>query len=467
VIQSEKALVAEVPPHIPCATSGSYPARPGNRVRPLVDGVPAFRRIGDAIGGARHSVWLTVAFFAPDFCFPEGRGSLFDVLDRAVERGLDVRVLFWRPNPESSRYGRTFPGSPADRNVLRGRGSRFRIRWDRAAAAFCQHQKSWVIDAGCVSETAFVGGVNLTAAALGSPGHSGGGQRHDAYVEVTGPSATDVHHNFVQRWNEASERYKNDGNWACDSKDHLPFPVALSEPRGSSTVQIQRMLHPDRYTDGHPTPGGTPFNVAAGERSILEQYERAIDAARRTIYLENQAIPVPPVADRLCQALERGVEVVLLVPAIPEEHVYLARLDPKQRALFDGLAALGRYRNFLLAGIAGPDAKGGRAVTYVHAKLMLADDVWATIGSCNLHANSLCGHSEMNVSIWDPAVVRELRCALLAEHLGVDTAHLDDLAALRLYQSVANENGRKRAGGQIDWQGLAFALPQECYGSRS
>lgn len=456
--QSETAPAVGSQPHIPFATYGSYPMRPGNLVQPLVDGVPTFQRIGEAIEGARHSIWLTVTFFASDFCFPDGRGSLFDVLDRGVERGLDVRVLFWRPNPESSRYGRTFPGSQADRDVLDSRGSRFRIRWDRAAAAFCQHQKSWVIDAGWPSETAFVGGINLTAAALGSPGHLGGGQRHDVYVEVIGPSATDVQHNFVQRWNEASEREKEDGNWACDSGDVLPFPARPSEPRGSSTVQIQRMLHPGRYTDGHPTPDGTSFDVAAGERSILEQYERAIDAARRTIYVENQAIPIPAVADRLNHALERGVDVVLLVPAIPEDHVYAARLDPRRRALFNGLEALGRHQNFLLTGIAGRDAEGGRGATYVHAKLMLVDDAWATIGSCNLHSNSLSGHSEMNVSIWDSAVVHELRCTLLAEHLGVDTAQLDDRAALRLYRRVAHENGLKGESRDFNWQSLAFAL---------
>ena len=74
-------------PHIPIATSGAYPARPGNLVRPLVDGVPTFQRIGAAIASARHSIWLTVTFYAPDFRFPDGSGSLFDALDRAVEIG--------------------------------------------------------------------------------------------------------------------------------------------------------------------------------------------------------------------------------------------------------------------------------------------------------------------------------------------------------------------------------------------
>ena len=85
---------------IPHPIIGSYPVRTGNAVRPLVDGPPAFRGIGEVIDRARHSVWLTVAFYTPDFRMPDGRGSLFDVLDRAVARGLDVRVIFWRPNPE-------------------------------------------------------------------------------------------------------------------------------------------------------------------------------------------------------------------------------------------------------------------------------------------------------------------------------------------------------------------------------
>jgi cardiolipin synthase len=450
-------------PHIPFLRSGSYPARQGNLVRPLLDSGPAFRRIGEAIEAARHSVWLTVAFVAPDFQMPDGRGALFDVLDRAVKRGLDVRIIFWRPNSESSGYGPTFPGSPADRAMLGARGSRFRARWDRAPGACCQHQKSWLIDAGRATETAFVGGVNPTLETF-EPGHTGQGQRHDVYVEVTGPSATDVHHNFVQRWNEASERAAQDGVWGHDGDDSLTFPERLSDPRGQSLVQIQRNVPEGRYRDGNPSPGGRSYEIEAGERSIFEQYLQAIGAARRSIYIENQATPVPAVAVALEEALQRGADVVMLVPADPEGYVRAARRNPERQSLFDAVAALGRHESFALVGIAGRDAQNGRSNIYVHSKIMLIDDAWATIGSCNLHANSLFGHTEMNASFWDPKVVRALRCELLAEHIGQDTAHLDDRAALALYRLVAEENRRKREVGDCNWQGLAFRLSAETYG---
>jgi cardiolipin synthase len=414
---------------IPPPASGFYPVRDGNLVRPLIGGTTAFRRIGEAVDKARHSVWLTVAFYDEDLQFPDGRGALFDLLDRAAVRGVDVRVLFWRHNPESSNYGRTFWGTAADRALLQARDSRLRLRWDRATAGFCRHQKSWMIDAGLPTETAFVGGINLTAKAL---------ERHDVYLEVTGPSATDVHHNFAQRWNDATERHLSDGNWGCDGRDELPLPTAASALRGPSTAQIQRMLPPD-------------------EASILEQYERAIDAAQRTIYIENQAIPIPRIAERLDRALDRGVEVVLLVPAIPEDGVYAARKNPERRALFDGLEALGRHGGFRLVGIAASRGQERRP-TYVHCKLMIVDDVWATVGSCNLHAHSMGGATEMNASIWDAAIARGLRVALFQRHLGLDTASLDDVEALRLYQRIADRNGG------ADWQGEAFTLQPQKFG---
>src|SRR5260370_6028081 len=234
-------------PPIPFVASCSYPPRAGNLVRPLVDGVAAFRRIAEAVTAAQHSIWLTVTFFASDFRMPDGSGSLFDVLDRAVDRGLDVRVIFWRPTQESIGYVRTFAGSPEQRDLLEARGSRFRIRWDRADGPYCQHQKSWLIDAGHASETAFVGGMNLTAKAMGSPGHETGNERHDVYVEIRGPSATDVHHNFVQRWNEASERTAVDGTWGHGGNDGFSLPARLSAQRRESIVQVQRMVRPDRY----------------------------------------------------------------------------------------------------------------------------------------------------------------------------------------------------------------------------
>ena len=105
----------------------AYPVRDGNLVRPLIGGATAFRRIGEAVDNARHSVWLTVAFYDDDLPVSRRARALFDLLDRAAARGVDVRALFWRHNPESSAYGRTFWGT--------GRSARCCARGARACAS--------------------------------------------------------------------------------------------------------------------------------------------------------------------------------------------------------------------------------------------------------------------------------------------------------------------------------------------
>jgi cardiolipin synthase len=450
--------------HVPFVESGSYPVRAGNALRPLIDGTPAFRRIAEAVEAAHHSVWVAVAFCLRDFQMPDGRGTFFDVLDRAAARGLDVRVIFWRPNVPGGTNTNAFAGTESDRDFLRQRGTRWRARWDRTHGPYCQHQKSWLIDAGHESEIAFVGGINQTLRTESVPGHPGAGQRHDLYLEIAGPSACDVHHNFVQRWNEASERLLEDGAWADSGRDGLAFPTRSSRPRGASVVQIQRTVHAGRYSDGTATPGGERFDIANGERSILDQYLRAIDAAQRTIYIENQSVPIVAVAERLEAALRRGVDVVMLVPGEVEPFVREARLRGERTALFAQLAVLGRYENFRLAGILGHTAKGESYGIYVHDKVMIVDDVWATIGSCNLHAFSLEGSTEMNASFHDPQVVRRLRCDLIAEHLGRDVDALDDRAALKLYREIVDANRYRHDTGQRSWQGLAYRLDAATYG---
>ena len=454
--------------HVPPVESGSYPLRTGCRVQPLVDGEVAFRRICEAVESARESVWVTVAFLERQIQMPDGRGTFFDVLDRAAARGLDVRAIFWRsPELEESDPGTHFSGTEEERAWLAERGSRFAARWDSLPDKLCHHQKSWLVDAGREGEVTFVGGINLEVASVARPGHPPreSGNIHDVYVEVHGPAATDVHHNFVQRWNEASEREKLDGHWPAGADiGDLEFPSTLSAPAGDVAVQLTRTVYPGRYRDATAAPGAEPFEIASGERSIFDQYIAAIDAARRTIYVEDQAIGAPKVVGHLKQALERGVEVVFLVPGKCHREYAAARRNPATKPFFDLVASLGDFASFSLAAIASHAGPADYHEIYVHAKIMLVDDVWATIGSTNVADRSFQGDTELNASFWHPERVRELRCELLAEHLGLDTTALDDVAALRRFHDRARKNRDRRARGER-LEALAYALDPALYGS--
>lgn len=447
--------------HIPFVESGSYPVRAGNSVRPFIDGESAFRRICEAIEAAQQSVWVTVTFLWADFVMPDGRGNAFDVLDRAAARGVDVRLIFWRPDSDSEWLLRNaFWGSAAHLDLLESRRSGVKIRWDRAHPGFCQHQKIWLIDAGSEEGIAFVGGMNLNPHSMVASGHNGEGHNHDVCVEVTGPSVADVHHNFVQRWNGASERQAENGSWGMGSEKCLQYPAVVPLERGNATAQIQRTIHAGRYFDAQSTPGGRSYDIASGEGSIFHQYCAAINAARSSIYMENQYIDVPQIVDCLLSALQRGVHVILLMPAEPEVRL---PVPPERRAFLDARSKLERFEHLMLAGIAGLGSDGKRHAVYVHSKIMLVDDQWATVGSCNQHRYSLFGNSEMNVSFADPSTVRAFRCELLREHLGRDTSGMDSRESLALFREIARENRRKFEAGDPAWQGLAFELDVATY----
>jgi phosphatidylserine/phosphatidylglycerophosphate/cardiolipin synthase-like enzyme len=436
------------PGHVPPARTGCYPVRAGNVVRPLVDGVPAFRRICEAVEAARRRVWTTIAFLDRTVELPDGRGTFFDVMDRAVARGLEVRVVFWRePELDPARPGwEHFPGDDEQRAWLAARDSRFLARWDHLPRG-CAHQKSWIVDAGEPGEVAFVGGINVDRMSLVSPGHRETPPRehyHDVYLEVRGPAATDVHHNFVERWNGASERSRADGVWPGEADD-LALPPRVSAACGDVSVQMTRTVR-----------AGSLGSVQ-GERSVLEQYLAAIDAAREWIYVENQFFAFRPIFERIEAALGRGVEVVALVPRRPLMEVRAMRRDPKWAPLFEALGALGRFERFTLAGLVVTEESGEYRDVYVHAKMAIVDDAWATVGSSNLDVGSLERHTELNASWWDGEVARGLRRELFAEHLG------DRDAAVAQLREAARANAERLGRGE-PLEGSAVAIDPATYG---
>jgi len=453
--------------HIPGVEVGPYPVRAGNRVVPLVGGERAFRRICEAVEAAQRSVWVTVAFLEPDFAFPDGRGHLFDVLDRAAARGLDVRALFWR-SPEAWAFepGGHFLGSEEDHRDLARRGARFQARWDRLDKTYCHHQKSWLVDAGGDAEVAFVGGINLNNGSVTAHPFSArdGGHTQDVYCELAGPVATDVQHNFVQRWNGASERAQALGAWPAPEDVHdLALPQKESASAGEVDVQLTRTVRRGFYSDDSAPPGGRRSSVSGGEHGILHQYVAAIDAARQAVYFENQIFAQPDVFKCVEAALARGVRVIAVVPGTPSMLVKQARSAPGGAPVFEALAALGKREGFTLAGLAASRGGGVYEDVYVHSKVAIVDDVWATIGSTNLANRSFFGDTELNASFWHAETARSFRNELLSAHHGADLSQLSFADAVDAFAARARENRARRAAG-LPLEGFAFAIDAATWG---
>ena len=441
--------------------SATFPVRSGNLVEPLVDGAVAFDRIAAAVESATTSVWVCVAFLETDARFPGGRGTFLDLMDDAASRGVDVRVLFWHPEGRldglvAVHPDDTFGGTESSIGMLGSRSTRWQARWD-ALGRQCQHQKAWLVDAGTDAEVAFVGGINIGKGSMAGPDHAEpnpgpevvGDDRyadvHDVHCLVRGPVATDVHDNFVMRWNGASERGREHGSWPPGETDDLPAPATRTGELGPTTAQIQRSVLPGLYEA-----------LPDGENSVREQYLSAIAAAGDYVYIEDQILLSRVVLVALRDALERGVLVVASVPGNPMPELAAARAHPGIAAGYDALAALGAYDGFCLSAPCARADRGDREV-YVHAKTAVVDDLWATIGSTNLVFSSFQGDTEMNVSFWDADVARAFRVRQVDEQGGFSSVGMDGREAMVRIMEVARENSRRRTAGE-DLDGFACAI---------
>jgi phosphatidylserine/phosphatidylglycerophosphate/cardiolipin synthase-like enzyme len=392
------------------------PPRAGNELEVIVDGAEALPRIADKIERARSQVWIAGWHFEPGFRLRGEGPTLRDLLAEAAER-VEVRVLAWAGAP--------LPLFHPDRGEVRDMrrkltaGTRIRCALDaRERPMHCHHEKLVLVD----GETAFVGGIDLTTLAGDRFDSTGHPQRpklgwHDATTRLRGPALADVADHFRLRWHEVTG-------------ESLPAGDPPG-PAGEREIQVVRTV-PEKIYDALPR----------GDFRILESYLRALRSAERLVYLENQFLWSPEIVEVLADKLRNPptdeFRVLVILPANPKSGAEDSRGQIAVLADADG--GEGRFLSCTLH----QRGQGGRPV-YIHAKIGIVDDRWLTVGSANLNEHSLFNDTEMNVVVQDPALARETRVRLWAEHLECDPGELEDEPA-----QIVDTRFRPRAEEQIE-----------------
>jgi phosphatidylserine/phosphatidylglycerophosphate/cardiolipin synthase-like enzyme len=246
---------------------------------------------------------------------------------------------------------------------------------------------------------------------------------HDAATRLRGPVVADVARHFVHRWEEVSG-------------ERLEPPVEPG-PEGHVDVQVLRTV-----------PEKTYAFARAGEFTILEAYLRALRAAERLVYLENQFLWSPEVVDVLADKLARpprdDFRVLLVLPARPNNGADTTR--GQLGRLLEADAGSGRL---LATTIRAQEGDTGAPV-YVHAKVGIIDDRWLTIGSANLNEHSLFNDTELNVLTCDATLARDTRLRLWSEHTQQPAAALDGNPSTvidEVWRPIAEEQARRGRDG--------------------
>ena len=84
----------------------------------------------------------------------------------------------------------------------------------------------------------------------------------------------------------------------------------------------------------------------------------------------------------------------------------------------------------------------------IHAKLLMVDDVFLTLGSCNIHDRGFELEAEINLAVVDPALVRATRLRLWREHLADDARLTGDIENdVQIWHQHADRNRAEITSG--------------------
>jgi phosphatidylserine/phosphatidylglycerophosphate/cardiolipin synthase-like enzyme len=419
-------------------TDGAAWAR-GNLVRPLIDGAEYFHRLMNELADTRagDQIYFAAWIGDPNERLDESGPSIGPLLARALDAGVHVIGLFWCPYLDPRKD--FVPDNHSFIALLQSRGGSAALD-QRVRAVGSHHQKFLVIRRPERPDTdiAFIGGIDPCPSRLDDHDHRGDhqvqssiaevyGKRpawHDAHLEVRGPAVTDVEHCFRERWNDAAALRRVPFRWRnrksqTRTRDlpELPEPLPTPPQCGPHTVQLLR-TYPCK------TP---PYPFAPrGERSVARGYAKALHKARQLVYVEDQFLWSPMVAEVFADALrcQPNLRMVAVLPSRPDKDgpVHVATSDIAHRKALDLLHAAGGDRVDVYE-----LENTQRLPIYVHSKACIVDDVWATVGSANLNRRSWTYDSELTVAVVDGSqstadgthgFAMHLRRRLWREHLG-------------------------------------------------
>ena len=408
-------------------------------------------------------------------------GHLMGMLRAAISAGVDVRALLWRQQQESPNFKTDNTAAVTFLNQkeadLHGQAI-----LDAVGRAVGSHHQKAVVVQNADGRMAFVGGIDLALGRWDTPEHLPNDERarggrditnagfHDTHTMIEGPAVDDVETNFRQRWN---------GHPQAQLGDRTLVPVrTLAEaidpiPDASHFVQINRTIPPGVpafpfVSPEHGDPGARLARVNAIRRAkryvyIEDQYLTMVDSFDHAQLLTS-ADPlnfVPSARDTISAALRERI-----VGASPLEFVaiLIPRTLGEDPRFADGVLYEMRKRfvSFLTHGLTDeqkrqrllvfhPRNRSGQ-FTYVHAKNMIVDDVWASIGSSNIGYRSQTYDTEINCDVIDGEIVRgvrryarDLRIALWRDHLRLPAGS----AAVVLDPSRGFEMLRSAAEGKL------------------
>lgn len=335
---------------------GAMPLTGGNTVRFFHRVDEAFDDILKAVEQAKHHIHFEFFIVRSD----ETGRRFMSALAKKAKEGVQVRVLYdavgsWFFKHHAREIlldagGKVVPFMPLS-NPLRRR-LQINLR---------NHRKIVVID----GQIGYTGGVNIGDEYLGKAPKFG--YWRDTFLRLEGPAVAGLQRVFGEDWDFAS-------NEEFAGPEYFP----LIAPVGSDSVQIA-WSGPDQDT-----------------KAVREVYFAAIMRAQKRVWISTPyLVPDAPLSDALALAARSGRDVRVIVPFRPDKWIPM-------------LAGRYLWETLLEAGVKIMQYTPG----FMHAKMLIVDDSWASVGSVNFDNRSLHLNFEVTALLESPKLVSELESCM-------------------------------------------------------
>jgi cardiolipin synthase A/B len=345
------------------------PLTKGNKVTLLIDGAATYAAMFKAVENAKDHINIET-YTIEDIEDETGR-KFADLLLQKQAEGLQVNLIydslgsfstpaafFQRLRDGGIQVLEFNPTSP-----LRARG-----KWRLAKS---DHRKIMIID----GKVAITGGVNISK--VYSSGPSGAGDEkgaqmpwRDTDVQIEGPAVAEFQKLFLDTWQQQKGPKLPDRKYFPDVKEV-----------GNALVGVL---------------GSTPGEA---NRITFIMYVAAITFAENSLHMTNAYFaPDSQIIRALTDAAKRGVDVKIILPGTTDRSLALYAGQYRYSDLLKSGVKLYKRRNVLL-----------------HAKTLVIDGVWSTVGSTNMEWWSFSTNDEVNAVILSREFATEMEKMFAAD----------------------------------------------------
>lgn len=286
--------------------------------------------------------------------------EILAVLEKKAAEGVEVRLMYDGFN-SILKLPRHYPESLAKKGI-KVKVFAPVIPFLSTHQNYRDHRKILVID----GKVAYNGGINLADEYMNYIERFG--YWKDTAVKLSGDAVKSFTAMFLQMWNTTETGKEDYDRYLCvDSKSELSGQNGFVIP----------------YNDD-------PCN---GEDIAEGVYLDILNKAQDYVYIMTPyLVPENEIITALKFAAQRGVDVRIIMPHIPDKKVTFS---------------IGHtyYLKLLDAGVKIYEFTPG----FVHAKMFLSDDIKAVVGTINLDFRSLYEHYECATFIYGNSVIRDIK----------------------------------------------------------